>query len=197
MKRGFTLIEMLVTVALVSLVGATVVAAVSGCLRVWGKVTAYGDTTSWAEVAFEGIRRDLHQIKAFTPIAFKGEYDSVSFSAVVHSVLPDGQEVSEIGQVGYYFDNQRRRLCRAKHPYRLMRRARLNDQCDAVMDHVSRARFSYFKPKTDTSEAGWGSSWEAPQPPIAVKVEVNYDERTVGKVSPQVLLVNVPLAAQR
>ncbi len=196
-RQGFTLIELLITVTLVSLIGATGVAAVSGCLRVWGKVSAHGDTTSWAEVTFEGIRRDLHNIKTFTPIAFDGEYDAIRFPTVVRSALSNGEEISEIGQAGYYFDSQHRRLCRAQFPYRLMRRIHFKDQCDAVMNNVSRVRFSYFRPKTDTSEGGWGSSWEAAEPPIAVKVEVNYDERTVGKVSPQVLLVHVPLAAQR
>ena len=197
MRRGFTLVELLVTVALVSLIGATVVAAVSGCLRVWGKVSAHGDTTSWAEVTFAGIRHDLHNIKTFTPINFKGEYDTMRFPAVVRSPLSDGEEIPEIGQVGYYFDNQHKRLCRAQVPYRLMRRAHLKDRCDAVMNHVNRVRFSYYKPKTDTGEAGWGTAWEAVEPPIAVKVEVNYDERTMGKVNPEVLLVAVPLAAHR
>ena len=196
-RKGFTLIELLITVTLVSLIGATVVAAVSGCLRVWGKVNAHGDTTSWAEVAFEGIRRDLHNIKAFAPIQFNGEYDAMRFPTVVRAALSNGEEIPEIGQAGYYFDSRHKRLCRAQFSYRLLQRAHFKDQCDAVMNNVSRVRFSYFKPKTGTSEAGWGSSWEAAEPPIAVKVEVNYDERTVGKVSPQVLLVNVPLAAQR
>lgn len=196
-RKGFTLVELLITVALVSLIGATVAAAVSGCLRVWSKVSAHGDTTSWAEVAFEGIRRDLHNIKAFAPIEFKGEYDAMRFPALVRSPLSDGEEIAEIGQAGYYFDNQRKRLCRTQFSYRLMRRAHFKDQCDAVMNHVSRVRFSYYKPKTETSEPEWGSSWEAAQPPIAVKVEVNYDEGAVGKTSPQALLVRVPLSAQR
>ena len=196
-RKAFTLVELLVTTALVSLVGAAVVAAMSGCLRVWGKINSHGDTTSWTEVAFEGIRRDLHNVKKFTPVAFDGEYDTMTFASLVSMPLSKGEEIPEIGRVGYYFDNQHKRLCRTQVPYRLLRRARLKDRCDAVMTDVKRVRFSYFTPKTETSEGGWGSSWEDPEPPIAVKVEVNYDERTLGKTGSEVLLVHVPLAAHR
>lgn len=195
-RQGFTLVELLVTTALVSLIGATVVAAVSGCLRVWSKVSVYGDTKSWTEVGFEGIRRDLHNIKKFSPIGFDGEYDAVTFPALVRQPLSDGETIGEVGQAGYYFDSRHKRLCRSELPYRMMRRSRFKERCDTVIRGVSRVRFSYYKPPTDTGEGAWGSSWEAAEPPVAVKVEVSFDERTVGKMPPEVLLVHVPLAAR-
>ena len=195
---GFTLVELLVTTVLVALVGATVVAAVSGCLRVWGRVDSHGSKTSWTELAFQSIRQDVRSLRAFTPIAFEGRYDTVSFPALVTPpITPDGSTEPEIGQVGYYFSGPRKTLCRAQYPYRVLRHTRLRDRCDPVLTGVDRVAFSYFAPATDTGQAGWTSSWSSPEPPLAVKVEVRYDERTTGQASTQLLLVHVPTAPQR
>ncbi len=200
MRRGFTLVELLVTTALVALVGATVVAAVSGCLRVWGKINRHGAEDSWTELAFQSIRQDLHNLHPFAPVPFEGSYDTVSFPSFVTPPMVKGQPGEpepEPGQVAYYFSGRRKTLCRSRCSYRLLRHASFHDQCDPVLIGVDRVRFAYYAPGTETTEPGWTSSWSAPEPPLAVKVEVRYDERTTGRADTQLLLVHVPAIPNR
>ena len=202
-RSAFTLVELLVTTALVSLVGATVVAAVSGCLRVWGRVNERGTQDAWTEVAFQSLRQDLHNLHPFAPVLFEGTYDTVSFPALVAAVPPRASaEVQpepepEPGQVTYYYSGRRKALCRAQSAYRWLRHTSAQETCDAVLTGITQVRFGYYAAGSETKEPGWTSSWSAAEPPLAVKVEVRYDERTAGRAQTQWLLIHVPFTPHR
>ena len=191
--RGFTLVELLVTVTLVGLVGATVVAAISGCIRVWEQVSAEGREEEWIRVAFDQIRRDLRSTRRFAPVPFDGAYDEVSFPAIVPMELRDGGTLDVIGRTGYYFNSYRGILCRDQQPYQLVGRVGLKDRCHPVLTGVKRVKFSFYQPATETTGGGWSGAWSAAEPPLAVKVEVGYHERATGPLKTQTLLVYLPL----
>ncbi|MBI4340946.1 MAG: prepilin-type N-terminal cleavage/methylation domain-containing protein [Candidatus Omnitrophica bacterium] len=198
--RGFTLVELLVTTALVALVGATVVAAVTGCLRVWSKVDARGTAEAWTELAFVSLRKDLANVHPFSPVLFEGAYDALSIPSLVEA--PAGERASgeaqrEPGQTTYFYSGRDKALCRSQQAYRALRHASLRERCHAILTGIDRARFSYYAPASDTTEAGWISSWSAPEPPLAVAVEVRYDERMGGHARTERLLVHVPFSPPR
>jgi prepilin-type N-terminal cleavage/methylation domain-containing protein len=192
-RRGFTLVELLVTVTLVSFVGATVVAAVSGCLRVWERINAQGRQEEWVRVAFDQLRRDLRSARTFRPVPFEGAYDAVSFPTVVTADLRDGSTVDTIGRTGYYFNSFQGTLCRSQQPYQLVRRVGVKDRCQTVLTGVKRVRFSFYRPDTETQGGGWSGAWDSAAPPLAVKVEVGYHEQARGPLKSQTLLVYLPL----
>ena len=194
-SRGFTMVELLVTVTLVGLVGATVVAAVSGCLRVWERVSAQGRQEEWIRLAFDQLRRDLRSARHFAPVPFDGAYDAVSFPAIVPVDVRDGGSLDVIGRTGYYFNSLRSTLCRSQQPYQLIRRVAMKDSCHPVLVGVKRVRFSFYHPATETQGGGWSGAWGSADPPLAVKVEVGYYERATGPLKTQTLLVYLPLGA--
>lgn len=189
---GFTLVELLVTVTLVGMVGATVVAAVSGCLRVYERISAQGRQEEWIRVAFDQLRRDLRSARRFAPVPFDGAYDEVSFPAIVPVDLRDGRTIDAIGRTGYYFNSMRGTLCRSQQPHQLLRRVGMKDRCQVVLSDVKRVRFSFYQPVTETQGGGWSGAWGSADPPLAVKVEVGYHERASGPLKTQTLLVYVP-----
>ena len=191
-RGGLTLVELLVTVALMALVAGACAATFAGGLRVWERLAALGARQAWVPVAFDEIRRDLHRVRRFKPIPFAGRYDRVSFPALVAAIGADGVEADEIGQRGYFFDSARRRLCQSAQPYRRLRHDRLTDACSPVLTDVERVRMSYYGVDPDSGVNGWSGSWSGPEPPLAVKIEVTPEARDAET---QTLLVQLPAAA--
>ena len=179
--NGFTLVELLVTVSLMTLVGAAAVGALSGGVRVWERVAMFGTGQQEALVACEWLRRDVQNARRFAPIAYKGEYDQCSFPAADRDpVTASGPK--QIGQLGFFHDQRRRRLCRSFVPYRLMGGQRLRDQCQSMLDGVTRARFSFFGVE-ESGQAEWSGDWSVKERgPWALKAELTL-ERPLHKAT--------------
>jgi type II secretory pathway component PulJ len=170
-RLGFTLPEVLITTALLVMIIGAVLAAVSGGYRVWGRTAEYGVNEQASLVAFEQMRRDLHNAAPFRLIPFAGARHELTF-AVVSREPGAAQAPREIGRHGYYLDEQRDLLCRSFAPYRLSREVRLKDRCEVVLEHVQRFDVEYFGAPSQTAEAAWSEDWEADTLPAAVKVSV-------------------------
>lgn len=202
---GFTLVELLVTSALLALMAGAVVATLAGALKVWQRAEDRGTNDQWVQVAFHQVRQDLQNVRRFKPIPFEGDYESFSFPTVITRSTAPETEVEALGERGYFFDWNRRNLCRSEHPYQGLRRVRLTDSCSPVLTGLDRLRFSYygFDPHTNTYD--WSATWSSPEPPVAVKMEIRRPgpspRPNPGRGSPQqppathTLVVYLPLAA--
>lgn len=171
-RKGFTLVELLVTTSLMALVGGATVAALAGGVRVWERAAELGIHRQNALLAFEHIRRDTQNARRFAPVPFEGAYDQVAFAAVDDD--PSGPTgAAELGRLGYFLDQRNHVLCRSFVPYRLMRRVRLTERCRAVGDEVTRVRFAFFGPEEAHGTARWVERWRSSDPPMAVRVELS------------------------
>ena len=189
---GFTLIELLVTTSLMALVGGASVAALSGGLRIWERAAAFGTQQQAALIAAGHFRSDLQNARRFSTIPFEGSYDRFSFAAVE----PDRMEetsLSELGRLGYFFNERSHVVCRAFTPYRQLRRVRLTDQCRAILEGVTRVRFSYFGLDEERGTTGWSQQWRSARAPMAVKAEVALTEAH-GRTTTQMFVIVVSQA---
>ena len=142
---GFTFVELLVTMALMTFIVGVTTSVLMGGLRVWERVADYGSGEQAAVITFERARRDLRSARTFTLIPFDGRYDRFSFTAVGWD-RADQEGPKELGRLGYYHDHRSKTLCRTFVPYRRMKRVRLKDECEVVLDDVTRIRLRYFGP---------------------------------------------------
>ena len=190
LPRGFTLVELLVTVALMALVAGTCLAVLGGGMRVWRRATAYGTQEQSVLVAFDRMRRDLENARRFSPVPFEGRYDQPTF-AQVERVDSDSQNPYELGQLGYFLNERQHLLCRSFVPYRSMKRVKLKDHCQPILEGVAAARFSYFG-TTEEGEAGWSQRWHSKELPSAVRVSltIGEDAQSTGGYSFIVALMN-------
>ena len=232
--RGFTFVELLVTTSLMALVGAATVAALSGGVRVWERARESAGGGRSSLVAFDRLRRDVRNVRRFTPVPFDGAYDQFEAAAVEASnkeATPIGSDdsvsqetqiiaddirgyprkdqrasashranmsqyppIPELGRLGYYLDERRHVLCRSFVPYRLMRRERLTDRCQAVLEDVARLRFRYFGTLREDDEPEWMEHWDLAQPPLAIECAITL--QAAGRpAAPQTLRVVLPNAA--
>ena len=194
---GLSLVELLVCLSIITMVVGAAVAALTGGFRVWERATTRGQDDQWVQVAMEELRRDLQGLRRFQPIPFEGEYDQLSFPTVVDAGGPTEPEALEMGRVGYVFRSLTRELCRSVTPYRQMRSRSLTDDCQPVLDHLRSIRFSYYVVDQDDEVAEWMSSWSEEDPPLAVKLEIRYDEAATQRPMTQTILVPIPTATIR
>lgn len=195
--RGFTLIELLVTLSLVVLVGAAVMSVLAGGLHVWDRLQGQWMVEEQLQIMLESVRRDLHNAQAFKSIPYEGSYDLFSFPSLVESPTTAGGTIKEIGRVGFYWDSGLQRLCRSKHPYRIVRSRSVKEAAAPLIEGVRRFRFSYCAPDPVTGEYGWKDSWSGEKPPIAVKMEIQYAESKSAPEIKRSLVVYLPTAPIR
>jgi hypothetical protein len=101
--------------------------------------------------------------------------------------------------MGYYWDRRNRRLCRAQHPYRLLSRSRLTDPkaCETVAEDVNKVRFSFYAWDPANESYAWSNSWSDAKPPLAVKLELTYNDEQARRDVTQALVVPVPVAVAK
>ena len=194
-RVGFTLIEMLISLSLLSAISATTVAVLSGGMHVWQRAGGGAWATQHVQLAWEEFQRDARQIRHFSLLPFDGRSDTVAFAALV-----DVDEVNEnrqiithtaLGRVGYYADLRHRLLCRSSVPFREAEGHRLRETCSPVLTDVRGVHLRYYGDDPDRGGADWFDSWEHPQPPVAIRLEVEQEREAEGRTT-HALIVRLP-----
>ncbi len=196
-KAALTLVELLVTTCFLVLVGATVFATFSGGFRIWERVQNVGAQDRLLQIVLEQIRRDLANCRSFGPIGFVGQYDEMSFPELELFQFARGrlvEEREELGRVGYFFDSYHRTLCRSKQSYRVIRRYRVKESCQPLLTDLDRVRFSYCSLDPYSGAVEWSSNWEEKTLPVAVKIEIDYQNAATHQQRNQTLIVPLPAA---
>ncbi len=196
MKRhGFTLVELLVVCALLTFVTATASGFGAGALRVWERLERYGDEAQRSLVGLKRVRVDLERVRRFQMIPFEGQYDRVSFAGVAtdDSAAP----IEELVRIGYYANERTQQLCRSIEPFRVVHRRRITDSCDAVMDGVSRVRFSFLGQHPETGTFSWHTRWSAAEPPVAVRIDLASEDESAADDIRRSMMVVIPIARLR
>lgn len=183
--RGLTLVELLITTALMALTAGVTVSALAGGVRIWRRANEIGAERQLALVALAQVQRDLRNARRFAPVPFSGRAREASFASVDASATA---EVAELGRLGYYVDGRTKQLCRSFVPFRIAHRVRLQGRCRAVLEDVQAVQFAYLAP----SAGSWAESWDEPELPAAVRVTVRMADGAAGSHS---IVVPVPVAA--
>jgi len=199
-RRGWTLLETLVALALVAFVGMATFSMVAGGFRLWERLREDGVQQRHVWLALEQMRQDLGRSRPFLPIPFKGTYDKISFPGPVPVVFQDprsGQqwEAEEMGEIAYTWDSLQGFLHRSQIPYRFLRRHAVHEKGKVVSEGLRRIRFSYGKPIPGGGAMEWRSLWEEEEWPMAVKIEVEYQDGQTQRIETWHLVV--PLSVRK
>lgn len=171
---GLTLIELLVTLALLSVTMGIAFSMFSGGGRVWQRAQCETGREQAALLAFQDLRVHLRSFQPYAKIEFKGEADEMTFPLLAASPLRNADGLYEPAQVSYYLREEDGVLCRAVLPYRLVRANRYKDAaCTEVMRDVEKWKLSYY----GYSESGKDHHWRSVASesiPLSVKIELTY-----------------------
>jgi prepilin-type N-terminal cleavage/methylation domain-containing protein len=113
---GFTLVELMVTIAILALVAGVVAAAFSGGLSVWDAAQNFDRPRMEALIAIETFEREIRSSIPFYAIAFSGDGEGLKFCRIVggktHSDMP-----GTIEEIGYRFDREAKTVCRSSREF--------------------------------------------------------------------------------
>lgn len=194
-QSGFTLVEMLVTIALMSVIFGVLVSMMMGGVRVWERVKCGVQQDHDVYLAFDKIRRGLHQALPFEGSLFKGAADKLEFPTILERQDEKTEEwIREPGKVFLYFDSSRKRLCKTEQYYRGARRRTYGqDTCEPLAENIDKISFRYNAYNEKTKSSSWSGYWSDKQFPLAVKMELDYHDPCSEKKSKKEFLVSIPV----
>ncbi len=172
LRRGFTLLELLIAAALVAVVSGVVAGAFAAGFRVWQRSIRPGEGD--AILALELMSKDLRNTVPFRLESFSGKASLVDIPSLVTTPRADGTVQTLPGMVCYEFNSAARTLDRVTRffPFPDPERSRR----ETVMESVEAVRFSYGAAGAGgVGAVEWGTEWAGrTNTPVAVKVELEF-----------------------
>ena len=190
--KGFTFIELLVSMAVVSLVGLAVYSVFANGIGAWRRGTIDKTYLRSIRINSEKIVRDLRNTFGFSNIAFEGTEDFVRFPALILVTSDSDQEEEienhyEVGRITYFYDEGEKSLCKEKKTYpEIFEEGDLDDDVsvddlagEALVTGLNSLKFSYCYLDNTTQTYDWKDDWKKEEQdsiPQAVKIEMSFEE---------------------
>jgi prepilin-type N-terminal cleavage/methylation domain-containing protein len=168
MKRrrlgGYTLVELLVAIALLALIGVAIVGAFAGGLRVWERARVEVREAAPAAACAQ-IRRDLANACLSRGAAFEGGPQAVVFASRAATADP---RVMTMCRLEYAFDPAGGRLRRTACAVP----SDAEGRAETVLDRTEECAFLYYGEEA-AGEGGWTDTWTGQTNlPAAVRVRL-------------------------
>ncbi|MCK5595595.1 prepilin-type N-terminal cleavage/methylation domain-containing protein [bacterium] len=160
MKKGFTLLELLVAIMIFAVVVSAVYSTLYSGIKVWNKGDAHTRFPESSQMALNGIIKDIRNVVRFSGIKFEGEKNSISMPVIK----------SGICKVGYYLDNDKVMRDIRTYPESLSEQTNERELVSGIQELV----FSYCD-----GEKEWKDSWGEDNFPYAVKLSIKSKEGNI------------------
>ena len=183
---GFTLVELLVTAAILGIVALAVISSFASGLKVYERVESRTRTRPDILLSLEKMERDLRNTIPSSEIDFTGEKESVSFAALTAE--------GNLGRILYYLKGARDLLTREEQDYpRAVSKIKKGKGRVKELVSVKDIDFSYYYRDPDTEEYKWKDTWKVEEEattddgrrttdeeegrvPLGVKIKLTYKE---------------------
>ncbi len=172
-RNGFTFIEVLVVVALFSIIGLALFQSFSMGLQVWKRASRPNFSYRKAVLGLERMARELRQVRGYPNTTFQGEDDELSFASVVYGKAYN--LTYEFKQQGLWRDAKI--LSAGWDP---------GERREAVPE-VAQIEFSYYGYDAPSSSFLFFDEWDGQVKgwPMAVRVMVDLEDEThLEKIMP-------------
>lgn len=189
---GFTLVELLVSMLIVSILGGAVFVTFAQGIRLW-QATVNEGAQGEEEFFFENLRSELRNAFIYGKMALNGQPDLLEFHTLM--LPPRSAQTQEAARkipamVRYRYVPAQKAVQKEVTYYEKM----LNSQSKAfevkmVLEAVSELRFEYDGRRKQGSSSVWTSRWKDTCFPGAVKILM--DSRS-GGVTKEVRVISLP-----
>lgn len=176
-RRGFTLIEILLTVSLVSLCSLAIYHVFAGGVKLWAR-SQYFAVEEDVAIFLDKFSEDLRNSFYYKGINFKGMQGQLTVPAFVttqadeRSLDADEGPVTQIGAVKYYYDYETHTIHRAQANYSQALNGRFADD-RVLVKSVTGLRFIYYIPGAEGVDP-YNKMEDVI--PSAVYVEIKYND---------------------
>lgn len=164
---GFTLVEMLIVAAMLSVVSLAVYAVFNSGTKIWDRVNTQAPEED-LNIFFDKFTTDLKNSFKFTGIDFLGREDEFEFSTLVSSQRLNKKTV---GQVVYSYDPMKKTLNREQRDFSQVYNEE-NGPITISLKDVTRLKFQYYFYDDEAKEYYWLDEWFEKTLPLAVRIEL-------------------------
>jgi len=170
-NRGFTLTEILLVAALLSVLGLSVYSAFNNGIKIWKRVVK-NVIEEDISIFFEKISRDLRNSFQYSLMEFEGAQQRIAFPTLIVSK----SSKYEIGYVAYFEDSIDNSINRQQQNYSQLYKG-INPTPSKLVKNIENLTFQYYYYDAERDETSWESSWEDKENlPLAVRVKVEFYE---------------------
>jgi len=182
--RAFTLIELLIVCGILGVITLAIYATFNSGIKIWQRINVQVPAED-LNIFFGKFSSDLRNSFEFTGITFFGTEDMFEFPTLAYSPSLDRRTV---GQVRYSYDSGDEMLRREERGYSQI----YNDESGTVMislKDIKEVSFQYFNYDEDIKKYYWQGEWFEEGLPVAVKMELEFDDGTqIRRVSKTVAI---------
>lgn len=166
-KAAFTLIEMLVVMAIMSIVSLTVYATLNSGVKIWQRVNQAVPAED-VDIFFEKFTSDLRNGLKYTSIPFSGEEDEFELATMVNSRR---LEKTTVGKVRYRFDQAKGEIVRRRIDYSAIYDSE-DGAGEVLLQGVRLSKFTYYIYSEEKQKYLWQDEWIKQVPPSAIRIEL-------------------------
>jgi len=198
-KKAFTLIEILISVTVVSLIGVTLYSVFANGINAWRRGNENGNYERNIRFTSEKIARELRNVFKFSEIAFEGTEDSVMFPALILS-KPNYDEDNtkahyEVGRIAYFYDKGKDVLYREEKVFPEVVNEEKIDEGKVLIQNLSKLEFNYCYLDNATGTYKWKNDWKKEEQdsiPQAVKMKLSF-KKGVAKEDEFSRIIFIPI----
>lgn len=168
-RSAMTLIELLVTMTILSVISTAIYASLNSGLKIWKRVNQQM-THEDLDIFFDRFGHDLRNCArfTFTGIQFTGTSERVEFSATINNPRWVGDVV---GRVTYAYDRDAKTLTRTQQDYSQIYSGEESSKTQSIPD-LRAAKFHYYIYDKETKLYSWQEDFLEGDFPTAVRIEL-------------------------
>lgn len=187
-SAGFTFIEMLIVIVMLSVISLAIYASLSNGVKIWQRIYAKQAIEEDMDIFWDRFTHDLKNTVSFLPINFFGEKDTLSFATIVNS---RELQKTTVGKVSYAFNQQAGIINRKQADFSRVFEGREPEVTHSLKD-IKSLKFQYYYYHNENKEYLWQDEADKDLP-LAVRVECEYVDGPNSDTF--VRTVSIPIAA--
>jgi len=179
-KKGFTLIEVLLSGVIVSLVAIFVYSIFASGIHVWKKGNQSRNYQRKLRIFSEKVTQELRNTFQLSSVVFEGSEDLITFATLIKNISSEEEGYNQLGRVTY-FVNDEDVFCRQEETYAESFNSKEEGVYEELISGVSQVKFSYCYLDNLTGNYEWKEDWvkeEQDTIPQAIKIELLFIKRS-------------------
>lgn len=178
MKRGFTLVELLIAVSIFALIVTTIYSTFNTGIKAWRRVTEDGILSKDARLSLEKMGKDLRNALRFSGLQFVGESTLVSIPGLISTSKEGNPLAPQIGRITYFLDETNSALQLRQQTYAEVLNA-IDTQPKVLVSSVIGLCLRYCRYDEKTGEYIWEESYnQSNKLPLEVKITLTLKHPT-------------------
>jgi hypothetical protein len=178
-RKGFTLVEALISCGLIAVLGLVVYSTFSGAITIWQRARRF-DIREDVNIFFEKIFSDLHNGFQYKGIDFIGEKEELHFAGLVTTDSAIAGLKRGVGRISYAFNEQEKTIVRHKQNVSQVYREE-ETPGQPLLGNVYGCAFEYYFYDRGTKEYRWLQEWKKDRGGIPLAVRATFSVEYEGK----------------